>query len=94
MGARKFSVKKYQKDKEKCYELSKSGINLETLSKTEDRISTQRIKSHIKAIGGSAESQISCIEADSCNKKDALGLCTLPFKDRKDNKCEYCEVNI
>lgn len=95
MGTRqKFSLKKYGKDKQKCYELSKSGINLGTLSKTEERISSQRIKSNIRKIYGSTETRGLCFEADNCNKKDALGLCVVPFKDRKESKCQYCEVNI
>lgn len=95
MGERqKFSLKKYKKDRKKCYDLSRSGINLESLSHTEERISSQMIKSNIRKIYGSTETQRLCFEADNCIKKDALGLCTLPVKDRKESKCQYCEVNI
>lgn len=90
----KFSKKRYDKDRAKCYEMSKSGINLGSLSKTEERISSQRIKTVIKTLGGSTEARILPDAAEKCGRKDTLGMCTLHIKDRKDKKCEYCEVNV
>jgi len=90
----KFSKKRYEKDRAKCYEMSKSGINLGDLSNTEERISSQRIKTVIKTLGGDKDAQILPDVSWVCSRKNALGTCTLHIKDRKDKKCEYCEVNV
>ena len=90
----KFSKKKYEKDRAKCYEMSKSGINLGDLSNTEERISSQRIKTVIKTLGGDKDAQTLPDVSWVCSRKNALGTCTLHIKDRKDKKCEYCEVNV
>ncbi len=87
-------MKKYQKDRTKCYEMSKSGINLESLSKTEERISSQRIKTCNQTLDGVKDAQTLSDISWKCSKKDALGMCTLHVKDRKEKKCEYCEVNV
>ena len=90
----KFNKKKYEKDRAKCYEMSKSGINLGSLSQTEERISSKRIKTVIKTLDGDKDAQKLSDISWICGRKDALGMCTLHIKDRKDKKCEYCEVNV
>ena len=90
----KFRMKTFEKDRKKCYEMSKSGINLGNLSNTEERISSQRINTAIKGIYGTVDVRELIMETEKCNKKDILLLCKLPIKDRKDRKCQYCEVNI
>lgn len=87
-------MKKYGKDRKRCYDMSKSGINIGSLSNTEERISSQRIKTVIKSINGNTDARMLSDDAEKCNKKDALGLCIFHIKDRKDRKCEYCEVNV
>jgi len=93
MGKQKFSLKKYEKDMTKCYEMSKSGINLGTLSQTEERISSQRINVVLKSIQGPSTGNL-CNEAEKCGKKDVLGLCVLHIKDRNMDKCKFCGTNV
>lgn len=99
MGTRqKFSLKKYNKDRTKCYELSKSGINFGMLENTEERISSKRIKTVVIQIQSAEDKRLTIQrlkdEAEHCIRKDVLGLCTLPTKDRKGEICKYCEVNV
>ncbi len=90
----KFRMKQYEKDRKKCYEMSKNGINLGSLSKTEERISSQRIKTVIKRIYGPVEVRELFEDAEKCDRRDPLGLCLFHVKDRQYKKCEYCEVNV
>jgi len=94
MGRQKFSLKQYEKDRQKCYNMSKSGINLDQLSKTEDRILSKKITTLRERLQGSADIQRLAEEADECGKKSTLGLCSLPIKDRSTDRCKYCDINI
>ena len=94
MCAQKFSLKIYKKDRQKCYEMSKSGINLDQLSKTEDRILSKRVNTVHEILRGSSLAQRLAVEASECNKKNTLGLCSLTIKDRSMCMCKYCDVNI
>lgn len=87
-------MKTFEKDREKCYKMSKSGTNLGDLSKTEERISSRRIKTVIQCINGSVDARELSTDAKRCNKRDVLELCKLRIKDRKEKKCQYCEVNV
>lgn len=89
----KFSLKRYQKDRQKSYEMSMSGINLDQLSKTEDRITSQSIKTTIKVMREPDKGDLHT-EAENCNKRSVLGLCTLPVKDRDTDKCKLCSENV
>lgn len=86
MSGQKFSIKRYEKDKQKCYKMSKSGINLDQLIKIED--------SHLERLRGTADIEKLAEEADECGKKSALDLCILPVKDRNMDRCKYCDINI
>jgi len=94
MSRQKFSMKKYEKDRRRCYEMSKSGVNLDQLSKTEDRILSKRINTLHERLRGSADIQRLAGDADECGKKSTLGLYALPVKDRGMDMCKYCDINI
>lgn len=94
MGRQKFSLKQYGKDRQKCYNMSKSGINLDQLSKTEDRILSKKINTLHERLRGSADIQRLAEDADECGKKSTLGLCALSVKDRGMDRCKYCDINI
>lgn len=94
MSAQKFSLKRYNKDRKKCYEMSKNGINIDQLSKTEDRIVSKRMNTIKQILHDSTVAQRLAVEASECNKKNTLGLCSLVVKDRCMDMCEYCDTNI
>lgn len=94
MTRQRFSLDKYEKDRKKCYEMSKSGINLGQLSKTEDRIMSKKIGSFRQRLFGPEEVRMLMSDTDKCKKKSVLDLCTLPIKDRNMDMCRYCDVNI
>ena len=94
MGRKKFSYKKFEKDRDKATELSKSGFRLDTLTDDLCRVVEARKRAVKNAYILSDKDFVVLRErAQMCKAKSACGWCIFPVVNKTKPECKICDNN-
>ena len=94
MERKKFSYKKFEKDRDKATKLSKSGFRLDTLSDDLHRTvkAIQKVRDNIEGMSNEEYMKLEELSI-SCGDKSALDWCTLHIIKRVKPECKVCLGN-
>ena len=94
MARKRFSYGKFEKDRKKATELSKSGFRLDTLSDDLHR-TAGAIKKVVKNSYNLSDAEFARLRdrAQFCDKRSACEWCTLPVIKRTMPECKVCYDN-
>ena len=94
MERKRFSQKKFEKDRDKATKLSKSGFRLDTLSDDLHLTIEARKRVAVNSYNLSDKELAMLRErAQFCGDKSALDWCTLHVVKRTKPECKVCENN-
>ena len=94
MERKKFSQKKFEKDRDKATKLSKSGFRLDTLSDELHRTvkAIQKVRDNIEGMSNEEYMKLEKLSI-SCGDKSALDWCTFHIIKRVKPECKVCLGN-